>query len=308
MSPRYSICIPTDCIWSCENLQQITHTVYQIAKTLTLFNIQECVVLEVKRPEKSNKSHPEKHVELSDSMLISSLLQYFITPPYLRKIVFKAKFHKYFQYANKLPKLSVLPYMRSIDDESNKVKDFREGVSIPMRRPINGKKVNKQTKYICIGKEKPIELKSQLVPNNVRVTVNIKENKIVSPHDAYGEGNVGVNASYGYGVRIAHSFNEIYTQMMVPYEQSCWIECGDFYAKLDKQNDNKLTILNELRDGNILIILGQWDRLQDSLVKDDDIINISQFMDGQWCLPSVVPRGHLTVEDACMVAMTSISS
>lgn len=303
MTRRYSVCIPTDCIWSCENLEQITNTVYQIAKTLTLFNIQECVVLEVKRTAKSNKLHPGKHGELTDSMLISSLLQYFITPPYLRKIVFKAKFHRYFQYASKLPKLTVLPYMRN--DDSKAVKEFREGVSIPMRRPVNGKKVNKQTKYICIGKEKPIELKTQLVPNNVRVTVNIKESKIVSPHDAYGEDNVGVNASYGYGVRVAHSFNEVFTQMLVPYEQSCWVECGEFYK--DKKSTDKLANLDELRDGNVLVIVGSWDRLQDSLVKDEDIVNISQFMDGQWALPTVIPQGHLSVEDACMVAMTSIS-
>lgn len=148
-------------------------------------------------------------------------------------------------------------------------------------------------------------MKTQLVPNNVRVTVNIKESKIVSPHDAYGEDNVGVNASYGYGVRVAHSFNEVFTQMLVPYEQSCWVECGEFYK--DKKSTDKLANLDELRDGNVLVIVGSWDRLQDSLVKDEDIVNISQFMDGQWALPTVIPQGHLSVEDACMVAMTSIS-
>ena len=301
MSHRYSICIPTDCIWSCENLEQITQKVYQIAKTLTLFNIQECVILEIKRPSRSNKIHPPKDHKLTDSILISSLLQYFITPPYLRKIVFKSKFHNYFHYASKLPKLTVLPYMRQ---NAETVKDFREGVSIPMRRPVNGKKVNKQTKYICIGKEKPIELKSQLVPSNVRVTVNIKENKVISPYDAYGTENVGINASYGYGVRMAHSFNEIFTEMVVPYEQSCWVECGDYYKIEEKE---RLTTLDKLRDGNILIIFGQWDRLQDSLIKDEEIVSISQFMDGQWNLPSIIPTGHLTVEDACMVAMTSLS-
>lgn len=301
MSRRYSVCIPTDCIWPCKNLEQITNKVYQIAKTLTLFNVQECVILEVKRPSKSNKIHPAKDNKLSDSMLISSLLQYFITPPYLRKIVFKSKFQNYFHYASKLPKLTVLPYMRQTDET---VKNFCEGVSISMRRPVNGKKVNKQTKYICVGKEKPIELKSQLVPSNVRVTVNIKENKVVSPYDAYGGGNVGVNASYGYGVRIAHSFNEIFTEMVVPYEQSCWVECGDYYKV---KGNERLTTLTKLRDGNILIIFGHWNRLQDSLIKDNEIVNVSQFMDGQWELPSVIPTGHLTVEDACMVAMTSLS-
>lgn len=288
---------------------------YQIAKSLTIFNVQECVVLEVQRPAKSNKKAQEtqaaadddnknKNNKLSDAVLISSLLQYFITPPYLRNIVFKNKFQQYFHHASKLPKLSVLPYMR-VQAQEPPVSQFREGVSIPMQRPVNGKKVNKQTKYVCIGKKQPVELKGQLVPTNVRVTVDTATNKIVSPHDAYGKSNVGVNASYGYGVRVVTHFNDIFTQMPVSYEQSLLVSCGDFYGE-DQVKMGKLATLKTTREGNVLVILGRWDRLQSALQPQEGVSSINQFLDGQWPLPATVPAGHLATEDALTIALTTL--
>lgn len=336
---NYSLCIPTTILANCTNLEQITYVVYQIAKAATIFNAGEIVILDMGdrketkiTEEKEEKKKKKTDARLSDSMLIASLLQYFVTPPYLVSTVFKKQFMKYFTVASKLPRLSALPFMRYLNEDNGR---YREGLAIRMTKPgsnSNSKKEFKQTKYINIGKEKNLELKKQLVPVNVRVTVDTIENRVVSPEEAYGD-YVGAQASYGYHVRIAKTFGDIFTQCAFPsgYSQTVWVNSGDYYydEKLKKYSKveskipgiTKIVTGGEIRkadDGqeepvdatNLLIVYGKWDHIkrsfQESKEQFEGCEGAHEFFDGQFELPGTAPAGNISIQDSCMISLATI--
>lgn len=334
-----SICVPTSAISSCVNIEQITYTVYQIAQAAVLFAVGEVVVLETN--DEPAKSHKED--ELSDSMLIATLLQYFVTPPYLLRTVFKQKYFHYFKYAAKLPRLSALPFMRYYLSNKNR---YREGLAIPMSKErisqVNNssgssKKTFKQTKHINIGKSEPLVLKSQLVPTNVRVTVDLLEKRIVSPSEAYGD-FVGAKASFGYQVRVANTFAELFTDSSWPqgYSQAIWVNSGDYYfdESLTKYkrisniiphierivtrprsngqdiHDEKSSTEQEIPA--ILLVFGKWDHIKNSFNSSREQFEgcdgAHQFFDGQLDLPGAVPQGNVTIHDSCLISLTLLGS
>lgn len=87
---KYSICIPTTVIDNCNNLEQVTFTAYQIARTAVLFNVQEIIVLDQSKDKKHEKKSRSKET-ISDCLLLATLLQYFVTPPNLLDTTFKKK-------------------------------------------------------------------------------------------------------------------------------------------------------------------------------------------------------------------------
>lgn len=367
---NYSLCIPTSIIENCSNLEQITHTVYQVAKSATIFNSGEIVILDLTddaldgnkpdeakgfTPKKKNEGQKkikfdeveerkaesvvnvgkkEKKKKLSSAMLIASLLQFFVTPPYLVKSVFKKEYLDYFKFATKLPRLTALPFMRYLTDDKGR---YREGLAIRMNKPgentnNNKKKPYNQTKYINIGKDQYMELKGQLVPVNVRVTVDTIEKKVVSPEEAYGD-FVGAKASYGYHVRISKSFADIFTQCCFSqgYTQTIWVNSGDFYynettkknvkinSKIPKLEKVVKPTLEELAEGqgveqpaNLLVVFGKWNHILDRFEQSKDQFEgcegAFQFFDGQLELPGAAPHGYICIEDGCMIALTILST
>ena len=139
---HYSLCIPTTLVSDCRNLSQITHKVYQVAKFASLFNVSEVVILE------DNSQVDATKKKISTAKLILALLQYFVTPPYLRNTVFNEKFRPYLTAASKLPRLSTLPFTRYQKQDHGR---YREGLTIKMQKPTLARKktgkVFKQTKY-----------------------------------------------------------------------------------------------------------------------------------------------------------------
>lgn len=338
---QYSICIPSNCIKHCSNLEQITHFVYQIAKTATLFKVNELIILNLDDENKINKTVKEKlnpkskplvisenlneneddkskidetelkiNGKIPNSILISMLLQFFITPPYLRSMVFKKKYSHFFKFAQKLPRLTSLPFMQNIDsnDTNKNMSKYREGLSIQMKHPT-AKKEFKQTSYINIGKDKPIKLKGQLVPTNVRVTINLETQKIVSPMEAYGTDNV----SYGYTVRVAPNFSNIFTPVglggkSVDYTQTIWINAQDYFN--ENKDSVKIKEIDSLKGNNVLLIFGKLKYLKKSFEMDNfvGIDSVKQFFDGQLSLPETMIPGNITIEDAIMIGMSVLSS
>lgn len=337
---QYSVCIPSNCVSHCANLEQVTHFVYQIAKTATLFKISELIILDLDDKAKLDKAAREKlhpkakplvvdeekvgqenkeeklkkdvakiNGKLPNSILISILLQFFITPPYLRSMVFKKKYLPYFKFANKLPRLTTLPFMQNGSD--NTQNKYREGLSIQMKHPT-AKKRFKQTSYINIGREKPIKLKGQLVPTNVRVTINLETQKIVSPMEAYGNENI----SFGYTVRIAPKFSNIFTPIgssnnnnnTLEYTQTIWINSQDYFQ--ESKDSFKIKEIDSLKGNNILLIFGNLKYLKKSFHMDNfvGIESVKQFFDGQLTLPETMIPGNITIEDAIMVGMSVLSS
>ncbi|AMD21973.1 HFR118Wp [Eremothecium sinecaudum] len=364
---NYTLCIPTSILDNCSNLEQITHTIYQVAKSATLFNAWEIIVLDLgdslekqhkgdlegkKAPQKKIKfNEPAASVALTAStdkaaasssssstrkkltraMLIATLLQYFVTPPYLISSVFKKKYAGYFKVAAKLPRLSALPFMRHLSDDKGR---YREGLSVRMKKPttINcstsktskmQKKPYEKTSYINIGKGEYLELKGQMVPVNVRVTVDTVSRRVVSPTEAYGD-YVGVNASYGYHVRVAPTFPDVFTQCghSEGYTQAIWVNSGDFFHE-ENRSSIKIPRIEriirptdeELADGaapsNVLLFFGKLKHLQhkfnESAEQFDGAQGVQSFFDGQLDLPGSCPEGYVCIEDSCLIALTCLN-
>ncbi|SCU98757.1 LAMI_0F16116g1_1 [Lachancea mirantina] len=365
----YSICVPTSLIDNCSSLEQITHAVYQVAKTATLFNVAEIVVLdlgsrsqslsqstsELQQKHKSTKitfddaSAPSENTgaqatekigtakkqprsRLPPALLISSLLQYFVTPPYLTKSVFKKEYMGCFQYASRLPRVSALPFMRHLPDDKGR---YREGLAITMDKPGSGraKKNSKpygQTKYVNVGAEEALELRGQLVPANVRVTVDVIDRRVVSPAEAYGD-FVGAQASYGYHVRLAHNFGDVFvaSPFQQGYSQTIWVNSGDFYFNPQTQKSERLNARivaiealvrpseeeiaenDAVTPANVLVFFGKWRDITSSFeqakAQFEGCEGAHQFFDGQLELPGATPLGNICIEDSCMVAMTKLS-
>lgn len=317
---NYCICIPTSILDNCKNLEQITYTAYQIAKSATIFNVGEIVILDLeKEKEKTNATNSDR---LSRSVLLASLLQYFVTPPYLVKSVFKQQYRNCFKFAATLPRLAALPFMRHIEEDQGR---YREGLSIRMSKPNeNSKKEFKQTKFINVGKAEPLELKAQLVPTNVRVTVDTIEGKVVSPIEAYGD-FVGAQASYGYQVRIAKTFGDLFTQCSYKdgYSQAVWINSGDYFynesTKKYHKIESNVACINKVITGtkegeptNILLCYGKWDHIAKSFKESQDQFEgcdgAHQFFDGQIELPGTAPQGNITIQDSVMISLSVIQT
>lgn len=353
---QYAICIPSTIISSAnaKNLEQITFIAYQIAKTATIYNVAEIVILDVPTPSKKAEAaekaatkvvelgsekggkkikfnfnddeiakpdadkpkEPETPADITsdinenNTLLFATLLQYFMTPPYLVKSVFaNNKFNTKFKYAKNLPKISTLPFMSN----NNVSSDFREGLTIPKATPKVTKKNKKVsalkklsvTKYVNIGQSEPFVL-DQEVPVNVRVTVDLKNNKIVSPLQAYGL--IGNKLSFGYHVRYCANFSSIFTESSFPqgYTSTIYVNCDDYFNSNDSIDDRSSINKNpELapKDGKVLLVFGNYHDINYSFQSDkanlEGVDSVSEMFDGELA----VPKG-VRIEDAALIGLT----
>lgn len=262
-------------------------------------------------PEVSQKtSEPEPElVESPDNenngLLLATLLQFFVTPPYLVKGVFReSTFRHKFKYAEKLPKLSTLPFMNN----NNVIQDFKEGLSVPKHTPrgtsrnrkVSALKKLQVTKYINIGQASPIILNGAEVPINVRVTVDVKNKKIVSPQAAYGK--VGSRSSFGYFVRYANSITSVFTELPLPngYSESFYVSASDYFSS----SGVAIEAAEAPKEGHVLMVVSSIKDLNEAFNQEkiSGVDNVTDMFDGQ--IP--VPEG-LRIEDALMIALTKSS-
>lgn len=199
-----SVCLSADTLYkNSPTLELLTFAVYEIAKTLCFNKITELIILGDEKKQ--------------ETLIVSALFQFFITPRYLAKETFEKLENKIpgnlFKKAKKIP---VIPNLISlIKPESYKCK-FREGISINKnlnklrKKNSNGKvmKINKNLKttdLIKVGKGKCVKI-NEKIPLNVRVTVNIETKEIVALKEARkGE-------YHGYHIRIANNVEELFTE------------------------------------------------------------------------------------------------
>ncbi|CCH46156.1 hypothetical protein BN7_5744 [Wickerhamomyces ciferrii] len=332
-SINYSLCIPTSIInrSNAKNLQQVTNILYQIAKVASIYNVGEIIIMDIQTPpdekvnlndvqdpnskkkikfDDDNTSTEKAKNEVSeDAMTIATILQYFVTPPYLTKTLFKKKFFSNFQYAKNFPKLTTLPFMNP--EVSSK---YREGLTVTMGKTTKSQNKSKKsqplknTKFVNIGYDKYLELQGQQVPVNVRVTVNTETKKVVSPIEAYEE-QVGAKSSYGYHVRIAKKFTSIFTESSYPdgYSQSIYINSGDYFIKPNKKPELAEVKLNDSQDLNLLLIISKWNDIELAFKYDSKnlsgVENPKEFFDGQ----ITIPEGT-RIEDGSLIALTKLST
>ena len=324
---RFSICVGTSIISNCKNLEQITNVLYQVAKACLIYNVNELVILNDNLEEKPYTGTEKKTTK---SVIMSTILQYFITPEYLVKSTFKKKYMPLLKYCSKLPKISTLPFNKLINQGDVAVKKdmlnlYREGISVTMKHP-NKKASSKyeQTKYIQIGEAELLELSNQLIPTNVRVTVNKQTREIVTPEEAYGKDNLNIHRdNIGYTIRMVDSIENLYLGCIKKegYDQSLLINCGDIHSKsfqnqILRNNFEKVTRGEDpLRKGikvkdaenptQVLMVFNSVYNL-DNLFKVRDVNlqqqigNVLEIFDNEVPLSSHV----ITAEDAVMITLT----
>ncbi|KAI5955194.1 hypothetical protein KGF54_001755 [Candida jiufengensis] len=354
-----SICIPSTVISNknAYNLEQKTFIVYQIAKACLIYNVSEFIVIKVPETKKQENGEIKEEIKIGnkvvfneeldavpkqnnkdqnnnnendDGILLASLLQFFITPPYLVKTMFSPNSNPQFKnilpkfkYAYKLPKITNLPFM-----SNNEVyKNFKEGIIIPRETPkIKNKKGDKVksshkikvSKYVNIGESEPLKLEiDREIPIYSRVTVDLKNKNIINPEKAYGI--TGHKSSFGYYVRIINSnqFNKIFTNSPIEsgYSKAVFVNCDDYFNKVDKSTVLKdLTSVDEDsnfgKDEKILMILGNYNTIQESFNNDESKLTIFQGIDQVSQLFDYklnIPLG-CKIEDSIMISLTKLLS
>lgn len=323
-----SLCVPSSAIRPSNacNLAHATTVAYQIARLSAIYNVNEIVVLDIPLsnqidaaaeatipgpPESSKKivfNQPENNVSQGimpekghDAVLLATLLQYFVTPPYLVRSLFKSSERLSLKHAVKLP--SIRTFITNPTDAS---KNFKEGLTIPKKTPKLAKKSKKMgskrklqvTKFVNIGRERPFELKGQEVPVNARVTVDLTSGTVVSPQVAYGA--AGCNSAFGYSVRYANSISAVYTELGVPggYTETAFVEADDYFLKSPTKAIPKY---NKKSAGTTLLLVGKWFDFEACAASDDNISSIMDVIDCEL----VVPRG-VRIEDAAFIALAKL--
>lgn len=330
-----SIAIPATCIshTSAKSQQQASHVVHQIGRMAMHYGVDEIVIYDVQeeeveeiaidKPKKvvfgddddennNNNSKKEKSEFSDDALRLAKLLQFFITPSYLREHCFDNL--SQFQYAKKLPKLPKLPFLNHKDNR------YMEGLTIPGKIPglkkyrkgqVKSKKQiakESQTKYVTIGNAKAIEL-SKAVPVDSRVTVDTKMNTIVSPKEAYK------SEYFGYAVRIAKSFGKVFTECVYKqgYSYSVYVPSCEFIISDDDNSKPKCNanLIDEksLKEKNehVLLVFGKWKDVQ--LAVENDKEQLAEVNDASLIFDSKIESAgcsSLRVEDAITVALAKI--
>lgn len=320
-----SICIPSTALRHCNatNLSQATNIAYQIARAASIYNVMEVIVLDIphqvprsKSKEQapalqgnqkkffSSKEYEEETEQKSDksrdAVILATLLQYFVTPPYLVKYVFKPSDRAFLKHAAKLPKITTLPFMTA-----NTIGRFKEGLAIPKHTPKvhkKGKKLSAQkklkvTKFVNVGSAKPLTLNEQEVPVHVRVTVDTLQKKVVSPHEAY---NHGGNSLPGYLVRYAQSISSVYTELCVTdgYTQTAIVDADNYFLKDCGQ---EIPMYQPKKAESLLLLIGNWQDFERNAVHDPNVSSVVDVIDSR------IPVPYATrIEDAALISLTKM--
>lgn len=327
---RISLCIPLTVISgkNAANLQQQTAIINEIARAATLYQVGEIVVLEVpeiteqvvggkKTFDEDDDATTEAPKTMNEAVVAAGLLQYFVTPPYLIKLVFAnsafPEVTNKFKYADKLPKLTLLPFMANNDVNRH----FREGIAIAKHTPEVTKKGKKEkakhkisvTKYVNVGLDEPVELDElREIPVHSRVTVDMKNRKVVAPETAYGV--VGNKLSFGYYTRVCLKLSQVFTELLVPegYLGSVFVNCDDYFQKGEGEDNYRHLpqFLAGAAKGDVLVLLGNYRDYARAFTADAanlaGIDSVAQMFDSRL----EVPRGA-RIEDASLIALALLA-
>lgn len=268
--------------------------------------------------------------EDDDALLLASLLQFFITPPYLIKTMFLPRLNpkftsilSKFKYAFKLPKIPNLPFMQN----NNVYEHFKEGIIIPRETPKIKSKTDKSklvpsphkvtvSKYVNIGEPEAMKLDiAREVPVYSRVTIDVRNKTIVSARDAYG--THGHKLSFGYHVRMVNEtqFNKVFTNSPLSdgYSQTIFVNCDDYFDKWSKTVDQVPSFEEKKSRGNdgndnLLIILGNCGTIQQNFENDEAKELMFEGLDSVLKLFDYrldIPKG-CKIEDAVLIALTKL--
>lgn len=248
---------------------------------------------------------------------LAELLQFFITPSYLRNLMFAHDQLKGLQYAKKLPKLPRLPFL-----SHNKSNRYLEGLTVSGRVEKfkrGSRKSKKQlhlestTDLVNVGGQELVKLKEQRVPLDARVTVDVQEQKVVSAKVAYASDTNGPwnnhSSTFGYTVRTAPSFGRVFVESIyeggytfTAYAPSEYFTNEQQKPKIAAVDANGLMNKDKV---HLLVVVGRWEEIEQA-VKDDkqdlDVVDdASTLFDGQLNI-----NGNNRVEDCVLMTLSKL--
>nr|XP_042908106.1 putative methyltransferase C9orf114 homolog [Parasteatoda tepidariorum] len=254
-----SIAVPGSIMDNAQTPSLKAHLVANIARSAAIYRVNEIIVYSESSLERfeDTDDNLKLHKKNHGCLQMVRILQFLECPPYLRKFYFPL--HKDLEHTGEIHPLQ-LPSHLSVNDES----EYREG--IVLNKPVKQGKGS----YINIGLQKPAVI-DKILKENVRVTVKLDKEqfskkhfkgKAVSPTAPLKNDNI----YWGYSVRLAKSFNAIFSES--PYAEGYDVTVGTS----DKgQNVDRVKIP---RFNHLLIVFGGLKGieacLEDESVEVDD--------------------------------------
>ncbi|KAF5092700.1 hypothetical protein D0Z00_004453, partial [Geotrichum galactomycetum] len=244
---------------------------------------------EVKNENKTSAVEEKK----SSTDRLVDLLNYFVTPPTLRKTLFKDL--KPFDAAKKLPKLidfSSSKYTVGFGASSGKIE----------KKSSSKKKDSNKTKLVNIGLKEALELSKDKVQINSRVVIDPVSKKVVTSSDDEEAGRL-----LGYTVSVVNDLNEILANKK---SSKLWVPCTEFLASkstaevTDAAFQNIETVADpaSLKE-NVLLVFGKWKEIIFSVEEQSENKSVEELFDGR-----VRSIKDARVEDAILIALSKLET
>jgi len=150
------VALPDSILMECTTLKEKTEKIGIIGRAVAIFGVDHVLIYHDKRD--GNKQ---------DAELVSLLLRYMETPPYLRRALFPIR--PDLRYAGLLPPLKMVHHKEYVELSELKHEELREGVVIKTGRVLE----------VDVGLRKPLELRGDARPGS-RITVKVlrEDNKL----------------------------------------------------------------------------------------------------------------------------------
>ena len=266
-----SIALPGSIIANSQTVELQTYLAGQIARALTVFEIDEIVIFDDQSAsgQEARGGPPPKRVAGRDrnfnpNVFLAHVLQYLETPQYLRRALFPM--HDDLRLAGVLNPLDAPHHMRASERTR-----FREGVVT---------EVLDASCSVNVGLRRDIEV-AQRIPRNTRITVEVDPSVYDSMHKRVSPGaSLGVQGTavaptapreqdgtyWGYSTRFAASFSKVWSECM--YEGGYSLSIGTSERNSESIIDPSFA-LPELK--HLLIVIGGVEGLEFAVDLDGDL-------------------------------------
>lgn len=253
-----SIAVPGSILDNAQSTELRTYLAGQIARAACIFKVDEVIVYDdvgiqdnmTTKTEESLTDSGEVRPARRCCAQLARILQYLECPQYLRKEFFPK--HRDLDYAGLLNPLDAPHHMRQQDDGR-----FREGVVI--NQPA------KNGCYVYVGLLKNVKVDRPLQPG-VRVTVEMLPSpadskrlfgRVVPPSRPKKE----MGIYWGYSVRIANSFNAVFTEC--PYKEGYDLSIGT------SERGEPVETVSLPAHQHVLVVFGGLAGIESALEADD---------------------------------------
>ena len=220
-----AIAIPSNILEDCQSLSDKTNKIGIIARAASIFKV--------------TKIHVYKNKGISDTDLILLLLEYLVTPQYLRKNLFPIK--KELKLAGTLPPLRIPSHTVNRQYDRNIV-DIRDGLCIKFDKKMN-------MSVIDIGHNKYGMLKDRIPVGNI-VTVKIVSDSFKGKFFLLEK--TIPSLYWGYDILYNNSLKEIINS----HSYDVKIITSKFGSELNSTSNLISTQLDKNFDSSILVVFG----------------------------------------------------